>query len=389
MEREPLKMEDFVFLSIEDLVNCIKDHSASRTITLPEISVKEKFEEFVEKETSARRDNSTISQMRKLHNFVKQTLFENITGMIKSPVNCLDIAVGRGGDMWKWNSAGIVNVFGFDRSSESIKSINPFNQGAEERYLVNRSKLKVAITYTVGDAVGPQSDIIQQIEAYKTAKKITGFELLSCQFAMHYFFRSPETLGLLFTRFSPLVKRGGYFMGTCVDGAKIKRLLGESHEYTSDILRIHKLKQKNSLYGSAYTFEILDQYDKGNYFNSMGVSTEYLVDVPELVKVAGLHGFKPVFLNFFERVIGKNEFTRLDYIKSRPLTFLNFEEIYPGYLVLMEKLTIEKLELKIKKKRLKREDFQTEFEKEMKKILLTPEQEVINGLYTTFIFIKT
>jgi hypothetical protein len=87
----------------------------------------------------------------------------------------------------------------------------------------------------------------------------------------------------------------------------------------------------------------------------MGVSTEYLVDMPELVKVAGAHGFKPVFLNFFEQITGKNEYTRLDYIKGRPLTFLNFEEIYQFY---------------------PKQD-------------LTPAQEVINGLYTTFIFIKT
>jgi hypothetical protein len=346
--------EAFVSLSIDDLMNCIKDHSASETITLPKTSVKKKFERFVEKETSDRRNLSTISQMRKFHNFVKQTLFENITGMIKARVNCLDIAVGRGGDMWKWDSAGIANVFGFDRSSDSIKSINPFNQGAQERYAVNGSKLKVDITYTVGDAVDPKSDILDQIKVYMLEKGITGFELLSCQFAMHYFFRSRETLELLFSRFSPLVKRGGYFMGTCVDGAKIKGLLGKSQEYTSDILRIHKPKVANSLYGSAYTFEILDQFDKGNYFNSMGVSTEYLVDIPELVKVAGIHGFKPVFLNFFERVIGRNEFTRLDYMTGRKLTFLNFEEIYQFY---------------------PKQD-------------LTPEQEVINGLYTTFVFVK-
>jgi mRNA (guanine-N7-)-methyltransferase len=105
---------------------------------------------------------------------------------------------------------------------------------------------------------------VDQIKAYMLQKGITGFELLSCQFAMHYFFKSRDTLQLLFTRFSQFIRKGGYFMGTCVDGAKIKGLLGKSQDYTSDILRIHKLKAANSLYGSAYTFEILDQFDKGN-----------------------------------------------------------------------------------------------------------------------------
>ena len=86
----------------------------------------------------------------------------------------------------------------------------------------------------------------------------------------------------------------------------------------------------------------------------MGVSTEYMVDTHELIKVAEKYHFKPVFLNFFEKVPDKNMYTRLDMIRNRPLDFMNFEEIYSFYP--NQDLTQEELE--------------------------------VNSLYTTFIFVK-
>jgi mRNA (guanine-N7-)-methyltransferase len=180
---------------------------------------------------------------------------------------------------------------------------------------------------------------------------LKGFELLSCQFAMHYFFESREKLDLLFKRFSPLVLKGGYFMGTCADGKRIKSL---PLNYTSPILEIYRKKPTRSVYGNQYTFKINDTYDKGNYFNTMGESIEYLVDTAELIKVAKKYRFKPVFLNFFERIPGRNEYTKLNLIPDRTLDFMNFEEIYNFYP--NQNLSAEELE--------------------------------VNKLYTTFIFVK-
>ena len=74
----------------------------------------------------------------KFHNFIKQQLLTVITKFVKNDINLLDIAVGRGGDMFKWNTAGVANVFGFDKNETSINSINPFDQGAKERLRLNK-----------------------------------------------------------------------------------------------------------------------------------------------------------------------------------------------------------------------------------------------------------
>ncbi len=350
MEFVPLKVDDLVEY-LDTLVNCM-NAGVLTTNTEPSVPAREAFHEFVEKELSNRRHKSSISRLRRFHNWLKQILLTNISKYHRGDINCLDIAVGRGGDMWKWDSAGIKTVFGFDKSKESINSINPLNQGAQERYRANRDKLKVKIEYTVADAVDPGSDIADQIYVFMRKNKIDGFELLSCQFAMHYFFESQEKLDLLFKRFSPFIKKGGYFVGTCAYGEKIRSL---PLNYNSKILEIHRKKPTRSAYGNQYTFKINDTNDGGNYFNTMGASTEYLVDTTELIKVAEKYRFKPVFLNFFEKFPNRNEYTRLDMIPHRPLGFMNFEEIYSFY---------------------PKQD-------------LTPEELEVNSLYTTFIFVKS
>jgi mRNA (guanine-N7-)-methyltransferase len=353
MEFVPLKVEDLVDY-LDTLVNCM-NAGVLTTKTEPPVPAREAFHAFVEKELSNRRHKSSISRLRKFHNFIKQTLITNISRYHRGPINCLDIAVGRGGDMWKWDSAGIKKVFGFDKSKESITSINPLNQGAQERYRANVEKLSVEIEYTVADAVDPESDIADRIYVFMRKNKIDGFELMSCQFAMHYFFESREKLDLLFKRFSLFIKKGGYFIGTCADGSRIKKLTPNNNlDYKSEILEIHRKKASRSVYGNRYTFKINDINDNGNYFNTMGISTEYLVDTSELIKVAGANGFKPVFLNFFERIPNRNEYSRLDMVPNRPPGFMNFEEIYSFY---------------------PNQD-------------LTPQELEVNGLYTTFIFVK-
>jgi IMP dehydrogenase/GMP reductase len=94
--------------------------------------------------------------MRTFHNFIKRVIIENVAKLYRShhkneEICLLDIACGRGGDIFKYQSAGISYVFAFDRSEESITSINPFNEGAISRYNSSKSTLSVKIDFAVGD----------------------------------------------------------------------------------------------------------------------------------------------------------------------------------------------------------------------------------------------
>ena len=266
---------------------------------------------------SGTRNKSSIFQMRKFHNWVKETLIINVVNYYyrthRENINLLDIAVGRGGDLDKWDRAMVSNVFGFDNSEDSITEA------------VSRSKKKkINVEFHVGNAIDPSSTLIGSLKQF--INKHSTFQIVSCQFALHYFFKSKQALLNMLTLVSDCLRPGGYFIGTAIDGSKIIRLLNGSKIYNSELLSItSNFKKKMDSYGNEYTFNINDSEDKSNYFNAMGASTEYLVDFRELERVALTLKLEVVKLNFFEKK-SKFEFTSL---KNEIVN--SFEDIYPFY----------------------------------------------------------
>ena len=310
--------ESLVKLNIEDLLNCIngknevgEDYKVKQP---PHNKVKDEFNKFINHEISERRKKSSVSSMRKFHNFIKKQMLYVIVKLIHSEnINLLDIAVGRGGDMFKWNELKIKNVFGFDKSDTAINSINPFDQGAKERLRLN--KINTNIIYEVGDAMNPTADLVQKIINFDKKFPIN---IISCQFAMHFFFKSDTYLENIFKVFTPFLKKGGYFFGTTIDGKKIKEQL------TKEPINLFEL-EKTKKNKNEYTFKINDIFDEGNYFNSTGKSTEYFVDFNKLINIASKYNLKPVFLNFFEPIPGTKGFATNDITNPH---FVSFEEIY-------------------------------------------------------------
>ena len=105
-----------VKLNIEDLLNCIngKDSEGNdlKVKIPPHKKVKDEFNKFINHEISQRRKKSSISSMRSFHNFIKKHLLYVIVQLIHSKqINLLDIAVGRGGDLAKWNKSNIKFVY--------------------------------------------------------------------------------------------------------------------------------------------------------------------------------------------------------------------------------------------------------------------------------------
>jgi mRNA (guanine-N7-)-methyltransferase len=353
----------FINAKLEDLLDCINNNDF-KVKNPPHNLSKKEFEKYINKKNEERRNNSTVIMLRDFHNFIKKTLICNVANLYRAnhskqeKIHLLDLAVGKGGDMAKWNKAKIYSVFGLDKSNESINSIDPFNQGAKER-LRNASWVKTKIHYTVADATNPSLELKQEIESFI---KNNLFQIISCQFALHYFFQSEIALENVFRFFSPFLKKGGYFIGTSTDSTKITNLLGKNKSFNSTLLSITKnfKAQKPKLpFGNSYTFRLNDTFDGANYFNSMGESTEYLTNMDVLIQMAAKYNLQPVFLNLFEQ-----PYSILHPGRDDKRHFLTFEQIYGlpehgGWL------------------------------NEKRNNQLNDDEIIINGLYTTFIFIKT
>jgi SAM-dependent methyltransferase len=119
------------------------------------------------------------------------------------------------------------------------------------------------------------------------------FDVGSIQFAIHYMFENKYTLHNFLKNVSDLIKPGGYFIGTCYDGAKIFDLLNDVEENDS----------KDIFVGSKKIWSVIKKYDNTNFPETLGlkigvyqetinkVFDEYLVDFRYLIQLMERYGF--------------------------------------------------------------------------------------------------
>ena len=185
--------------------------------------------------------------MRDFHNlYVKRKLIMSVA----RPGNTLiDLAVGKGGDLPKWIAAKLGFVFGIDYSKDNLE--HKFD-GVCARYLdIKRVKRNIPdAVFIHGDSSkelrsgqaaiseryrlitraifgeGPKDASILGRGVYpQYGRGADGFDICSVQFAIHYFFENSMKLHTFLQNVSESTKLGGYFIGTCFDGARIFQAL--------------------------------------------------------------------------------------------------------------------------------------------------------------------
>jgi len=206
-------------------------------------------------------DDKITKRMRDFHNlYVKKKL---ITGVSKKGDILIDLACGKAGDFPKWISAGLAFVFGIDISKDNIE--NRLN-GACARYLGFRrdfTTMPYALFVNGNSALNIRSgtnmftdkanEITKSVFGQGAADKglgpavkrqhsrgINGFDVSSCQFAMHYMFENKNTFYNFLRNISECTKINGYFISTAYDGKTVFNMLkklkeGESRDkYVND-----------------------------------------------------------------------------------------------------------------------------------------------------------
>ena len=185
--------------------------------------------------------------MRDFHNlFVKRKL---ITSVARAGHTLIDLAVGKGGDLPKWIAAKLGFVFGIDYSKDNLE--HKFD-GVCARYLdikKNKRNLPDAV-FIHGDsskeirsgqaAISERYRLITRAIFGEGAKDASilgrgvyphygrgadGFDICSVQFAIHYFFENIVKVHTFLQNVAECTKLGGYFIGTCFDGARIFQAL--------------------------------------------------------------------------------------------------------------------------------------------------------------------
>lgn len=172
-----------------------------------------------------------LKDVYSFHNKIKEALY---VSSIKPGDTLLELAVGRGGDLQKWIKTKPSKVVGIDLSKSNLESSR---QGACVRYIQESKKIKQIplALFVEGDMTQPlaQQDsrylkILTKEEPATTPylekfAGLTEFDVISCQFAIHYACESEETFR---TFVGNLTAHGkGFFFGTCLDGQAVYSLL--------------------------------------------------------------------------------------------------------------------------------------------------------------------
>jgi hypothetical protein len=245
------------------------------------------------------------------------------------PGALLELACGKAGDLWKWIQSGFSNVVGVDLFEDNI--INS-RDGAYRRLYNAKSRNNVAATQKivfipadVGEPLGPEriSDISDptlkaiasslwkvgksdpKLKAYEGM--LNGeFDCASCQFAIHYFFESKAKLAVFLDNVEGMLKPGGLFIGTCMDGEMVAARLSNS--------KVIEAKRDDN---GAQIWRIERMYENGGSFDSSKPEKSYGHRIEVFMDSIGKS--TPEFLVHFDLLTSE--------LKKRGMRLLNKAEL--------------------------------------------------------------
>ena len=288
--------------------------------------------------------------LRDFHNlFIKKAL---IMGVSRRGDTLIDYAVGMGGDLPKWTAARLGFVFGID---VSYPNIHNNNRGACARYLTMRrdNKAVPGCLFSVGNSAlnirgldafpGDKNSTDKRVanaifgkgpkDATILGKGVVshygecegGFQISSCQFALHYFFETKVAFHGFLRNLAECTRDQGYFIGTCYDGKTLFKMLSRKKQGDNVVFTTRDRANKK-----AKICEIVKKYaDTGFpdddtslgypvdvYQESIGqFAREYLVNFAFFVEMMDNYGF---------RLVGKDEAQQMGLPNSTGL----FSELY-------------------------------------------------------------
>ena len=222
--------------------------------------------------------SNKIYDIKKFHNIVKKYLYTSYLRKFKEPY-VLEIGSGRGGDLHKLKINGAKYVLMTNINKGGINE-------AELRY-ENMNKQNFKVDFMVSNS---SKNIRNSIQNYldKLNQNKTLFDVISIQFALHYFLKNKTSFENFFNNINQFLNIGGYVFATFLNG----NLLHQQFENKNEIkfegsnhkpLFIIQKKYKNfKNYGSSILVS----------GKTIGTHEEYLVNTDFLKEYFEKHGYK-------------------------------------------------------------------------------------------------
>jgi SAM-dependent methyltransferase len=233
-------------------------------------------------QTEKERSQSYFYELRRYHNSIKRQLYDTYT---KNIDNLLELAVGKAGDLNKWSSNKIKHVVGYDIDLNSIEE--------------GKRRVKSNKGYT------PKVELYTNDLSKNVINSTVPFDVVSSQFAFHYFFESEETFNTIIDSIKLNLKPGGIFIGTMFDGASLLHLkvpesdtieLSDAGEVRFKLRFLEKpdvVRGHNPVFGNKLSVFIKDTVlDEP--------MDEYIVKFDSFIKLMKSNGFELIDSKMFE-----------------------------------------------------------------------------------------
>jgi len=204
--------------------------------------------------------------MRSFHNKIKKILIRQCSINVDL---IFDVGVGRGGDIHKWNHCDIQRAICYDINEHSINEAN-------DRF--NKSLIDRDFTFKVFQEISEFVKYVNQ-KSY----------LVSCQFAIHYFFETEAKLNDFFKHVNKLLYMNGSFIGTFMNGDYVDKLTqGFTKNYSTDAFMLIPREEIPREFTRGINVHLANTL----YFGDKSVSMEFVVYKEHLKTKASEFGFE-------------------------------------------------------------------------------------------------
>ena len=306
---------------------------------------KEKFVSYKDYYSSGYRDPgkegrkaSRIIFLRSFNNWVKASMINKYCRKLGKGVAVLELCCGKGGDLDKYFMNNIKLFVGADISKESLKNaMDRLEKIKNEKY---KDNFRIKCIFIKDDLSSPDNRFLEKIN------KNYYFDLVSCQFALHYHFQNEKRLNAFLTNVSSRLCEGGYFIGTIIeDNVIVKRLRNRKNitenkylkekftfgnEYYSVKFSQKHFDVKNGPFGIKYGFYLEDSIDNRDEEGKIKYVEEYLIVFNEFVELCKKYDLylveKENFTKFYSDYVKIEQFKRLSERMLKDLNNVNIKQ---------------------------------------------------------------
>ena len=273
---------------------------------------------------------------------IKKALYD----MPKKKKTLLELACGEGSDMNRWISSGYDFILGIDYDRNGIYNPrsgiynrmimkkkenyrNNKNEGIRERlpdmaFAVGDCSFNIKNGEAAAKMPNPDKDSERLLKMVLNpgrsneihlkdiiGKGANGFNAIACMFAIHYFFKSEETLDGFFKNVSDNIAKDGMFFCTFMNGDLVQQAIAN---HDGDMIEGRKNETDNDK--GVPIWAIIRRYDRDNESvygkkidvfieNTQKLITEYLVSTNTLIQKAEQFGLKLHKTERFEETFNK------------------------------------------------------------------------------------